>query len=143
MEMRMTNTWSEDASKILSDVMADFAKSERLAEHKLAKSNPEKYRLCPIFPNGYNYYPFYVLDKKDTKGNIIESHSWCRSTRKNSAGYFIIWYQIQDYKKKTTKRTNFKAEKLRVDADEFCQRMKDQKRFLKKSEIVENFKQTF
>ena len=41
------------------------------------------------------------------------------------------------------KRTNFKAEKLRNDADDFCKRMQESKRFLKKNELIENYKQTF
>ena len=76
------------------------------------------------------------------KGKIIERHSWCRSTNKNSAGFFLVWYQI--YKNKIgIKRSNWKAEKTRQDAKDFCQRMETSKRVLKKSEILDNFNQTF
>jgi len=149
----MTNDWSKGASKILSDVMNDISKSERLAEHQLAKSNPKKYRLSTIMPNGLNYYKYPVLIKYSPKilnskwvlgrdkGKIIERHSWCRSTNKNSAGFFLVWYEV--YKNKHTKRSNWKAEKTRKDAQDFCRRMETSKRVLKKSEIVENFNQIF
>ena len=127
----------------IKNILLDFNKELMLEEHKAAKLNPEKHRLSSTFPNGFNYYTWYVCDKHNKKGKVIESHSWCRSTKKNSAGYFLIWYQIQNHIDKTTKRTNFKAEKLRNDADDFCKRMQESKRFLKKNELIENYKQTF
>ncbi|MDP7194960.1 MAG: hypothetical protein QF864_02045 [SAR202 cluster bacterium] len=137
----MTNDWSKGASKILSDVMNDISKSERLAEHQLAKSNPKKYRLSTIMPNGLNYYWYHTLEKYNPNGKLLERHSWCRSKHKNSAGFFLIWYEV--YKNKHTKRSNWKAEKTRKDAQDFCRRMETSKRVLKKSEIVENFNQIF
>ena len=118
---------------------------QRLSEEKeLAKSNPEKYRLTTVIPNGtLNYYWYHTLVKYNPKDKrkLLERHSWCRSKNKNSAGYFLVWYEV--YKNGRTKRSNWKAENTRKDAQDFCRRMETSKRVLKKSEIVENFNQTF
>ena len=118
---------------------------QRLSEEKeLAKSDPNKYRLTTVIPNGtLNYYWYHTLVKYNPKDKrkLLERHSWCRSKHKNSAGYFLVWYEI--YKNGSTRRSNWKAEKTRQDAKDFCQRMETSKRVLKKSEILDNFNQTF
>jgi len=130
--------------KTLNDAMRSIEKDRRSEEDKLAKSDPNKYRLTTVIPNGkLNYYWYHTLVKYNPKDKrkLLERHSWCRSKHKNSAGFFLIWYEV--YKNKHTKRSNWKAEKTRKDAQDFCRRMETSKRVLKKSEIVENFNQIF
>ena len=130
--------------KTLNDAMRSIEKDRRSEEDKLAKSDPNKYRLTTVIPNGkLNYYWYHTLVKYNPKDKrkLLERHSWCRSKHKNSAGFFLVWYEV--YKNKHTKRSNWKAEKTRKDAQDFCRRMETSKRVLKKSEIVENFNQIF
>ena len=130
-------------NKILNDALTSIDKDRRSEEDELAKSNPKKYRLSTIMPNGLNYYWYHTLVKYNPKDKrkLLERHSWCRSKHKNSAGFFLVWYEV--YKNKRTKRSNWKAEKTRKDAQDFCRRMETSKRVLKKSEILNNFNQTF
>ena len=130
-------------NKILNDAMRSIEKDRRSEEDELAKSNPKKYRLSTIMPNGLNYYWYHTLVKYNPKDKrkLLERHSWCRSKHKNSAGFFLVWYEV--YKNKSTKRSNWKAEKTRKDAQDFCRRMETSKRVLKKSEILNNVNQTF
>ena len=131
-------------NKTLNDAMRSIEKDRKSERHKLIQSNPNKYRLSSLIPNGkLNYYWYHTLVKYNPKDKrkLLERHSWCRSKHKNSAGYFLVWYEI--YKNGSTRRSNWKAEKTRKDAQDFCRRMETSKRVLKKSEIVENFNQTF
>ena len=131
-------------NQIANNAFMSIQQDRMLEEYNLAKSNPNKYRLSSLIPNGkLNYYWYHTLVKYNPKDKrkLLERHSWCRSKHKNVAGYFLVWYEI--YKDNRTKRTNWKAEKTRKDAEDFCRKMETSKRVLKKDEIEENFNQTF
>lgn len=130
--------WSEEAASILSDTMNKFFKEEKEYQIKEILKDPEKHRLTSFMKN-LGYYPFYVLEKNIGKKNQI-THAWCMTKHKNIAGYYLIWYEI--YEKRTTKRSNFTAEKKRKDALDYCKRMYNSKRVLKKSEIFDNLNKT-
>mgnify|MGYP001267041782 CR=1 FL=1 len=139
----MTDDVIKRVNESLGKAMQSIEQEGRERRHKLAQENPDKYRLTTIMPNGSGYYYFTVLETKNPKDKrkLQERHSWIRFIHKNSAGFFLICYQIENDNK--IWRSNWKAEKTRKDAEDFCIRMRESKRVLKKSEIIDNYNKEF
>lgn len=80
---------------------------------KAARQNPSKYWLSTLIADNKPASYRYMVIKRTQSSE----HRWCRSCHKNIAGFYLIWYEIEN--KRKIKRTCFTAEKTKKAADAY------------------------
>ena len=72
-------------NKLMRDMWADIERASMEREEKAAKLDPIKHKLSRVIRGGlrYKYY-----ETKNGRGSQVR---FCYSTKRNIAGYFLIW----------------------------------------------------
>lgn len=107
------NDTSRSVKELIGDLWADIQRSTRRRQLEAIKAAPEKHRLTRIMAEGSGTNWTYVPAGKERKGKRVElRHSFCVAKRKNAAGVFLMWRQVDTFKLKRGKWTWHQAERF-------------------------------
>jgi hypothetical protein len=108
--MTMT-TLDPKGREIVAKIWNDFQRDRMELETEEAQANPKAYRTSHIFDNDTSYR-YYQAKKGRAR--------YCYSTKRNVAGYFLIWREVET--KKHVRRDQFDSTKTKKDAMSECRR---------------------
>jgi hypothetical protein len=110
--MTMATLLDEKGRDIVTKIWGELQRERLQNEREEAQADPKRYRLSTVFDNdtGYRYY----------SGKGRSQVRYCYSTKKNVAGYFLIWREVET--KQHVKRDQWDSTKTKKDAMSECRR---------------------
>jgi hypothetical protein len=114
----MSNFWQDAPSEIkdlAQQLMRDIQAADLVREREQVKADPETNRTTRIFVDGGSGYRYYSAI--NGRGSQVR---YCYSTRRNIAGYFLIWREVET--KRQIKRDRWDSTKTKRDAMAECRR---------------------
>ena len=93
-------TFEERGNALLREVWADIQRANQRRELEAIKANPDKHRLTRIMTAGRNTgYVYWSAGQRMIGKTRKEKESYCVAKHKNAAGVFLMWRQVDRYKK--------------------------------------------
>ena len=105
----------EEIRNLAQEMSANIARESMRRTAEAAKKDPKANRLTTVFDNDTSYRYFPTKNKRGTEVRF------CYSTKKNVAGYFLVWRETIT-KKGDGKRDQFDSTKTKKDAIAECRR---------------------
>lgn len=94
-------TFDKAANDLLAQVWGDIQKRGRERELAAVKANPEKHRMTRLMAAGASTgYTYVSAGEKKIGSKKMEQTKFCRASHKNAAGVFLIWRQVDRYKRR-------------------------------------------
>lgn len=119
--------FNDDVRRMLGAMIADFDRGERARIAAAAKADPKKYALTRIMDGGTGYV--YFPAGKVMRGRRCRSAtSICVSKSRNAAGNFLIWRQVDQYRRghwHQAERFEFKFSATKREARDLARRWSD------------------
>ena len=129
----MATTFDERANAILNDIWTDFQRASRQRELADIQANPAEHRLTRLMSKGANTgYVYWPAGERLIGETRKERTSYCVAKHKNAAGVFLLWRQVDRYRRKRGRwhwyeaaRHDFQWASTKQEARQLAQRKAD------------------
>lgn len=102
----------DSANEMLRQMWADIQRASRERALTNIKADPNKHRLTRILSEGANTGYVYWPAGQRSVGKRLEKTRFCVAKYKNAAGVFLIWRQVDKFKKVRGRWSWFQAERF-------------------------------
>ena len=88
----------QGANALLAKVWADLERDRRDREFEAAKADPIKHAMSRVM-DGHNGYTFWPVSLSPRSKRVRERVTICSATNPNAAGNYLIWREVETYRR--------------------------------------------